>query len=434
MLRTCGCGDNGFDELFRSIPDELRLRGLSLEEPRCEQDVLKKLHQIESKNRSDLVSFIGGGFYDHFVPSVIDALVSRGEFLTAYTPYQPEASQGTLQAMFEFQSAITGLTDMETANSSVYDGGTAIYEAAMMAVRITKRKKIIMDSGVNPIYRKMIRSYTSNLELEFIDLPFVSIQCQRALLDDSIDENTAAVVVQNPNFFGAVDDYSDISEMCHAQGALLISTVYPVSLGILKTPGEMDADIAVGEAQSLGIPLSFGGPYAGFMATRKKFVRQLPGRIVGETCDSDGKKGYVLTLQTREQHIRRAKATSNICTNQALCALRALMYLCWYGNEGLAELARLCADKAAFARKRLSEIRGVKVPRDIPFFNEFIITLPVDPRHAAAGMIDRGFAPGFPLGSYYPDLSSSMLIAVTEKNSKQDIGMYAEHLEDVLWN
>ena len=432
MLKEIGV--DSIDDLFHGIPEELRARSFDLPPGKSEMEVMKTLDNLARRNATNLVTFVGGGFYDHYLPAAVDALASRSEFYTSYTPYQAEASQGILQAIYEFQSCICRLTEMEVANASLYDGGTALYEAAMMAIRTTGRNKIIMGGGVSPIYRKMMYGYTSNLKIEFVEIPDSQGHCDRRQIDKYLDESTAAVILQNPNFFGTIDDHSDISELCHSRGALVIESVYPVSLGILKTPGEMGVDISTGEGQSLGIPLSFGGPYLGFMATRKELVRKMPGRIAGATEDNRGQRGFVLTLQAREQHIRREKATSNICTNQTLCALRALIFMCLYGEKGLAELARLCRDKAEYAKKKLSEVRGVEVMQDWPTFNEFTVKLPKDPNIVIGKLIDRGFAAGFPLARYYADMPECMLVAVTEKRTKQEIGMYAEVLEDVLWN
>ncbi|NQU45024.1 aminomethyl-transferring glycine dehydrogenase subunit GcvPA, partial [bacterium] len=378
--------------------------------------------------------FLGGGFYDHYIPAAIDALAGRSEFYTAYTPYQPEASQGTLQAIYEYQTCICRLTGLEVANASVYDGGTALYEAAMMALRATGRNKIIMDGGVSPIYRKILRSYTSNLAIHFVETHVAHGEADRDAIARELDDETAAVILQNPNFFGVMDDQSDICAMCHEKGALVIQSVYPIALGLLKSPGEMGVDIATGEGQSLGIPLSFGGPYLGFMATTKKLVRKMPGRIAGETLDHQGRRGFVLTLQTREQHIRREKATSNICTNEALCALRALIYLSLLGENGLRDVAQLCLNKAEYCRQRLEQIEGVDVKRASPTFNEFTVELPRNAEWVIGEMMERGIAAGFPLSRYYPGMENFMLVAVTEKRTKQEIAMYAAHLEDVLWS
>ncbi len=434
MLKEIGFLSGDIDELFKGIPRELRARSFNIPEGISEYEVDKYLRSLARKNAVGLVSFVGGGFYDHYTPAAIDAVVSRSEFYTAYTPYQPEASQGTLQAIYEYQSCICRLTEMEVSNASLYDGGTALYEAAMMASRITGRNKIIMDGGVNPIYRKMMYSYTSNLSMEFVEVDVCHGQADREKIRGHVDGKTAAVILQNPNFFGAIDDHSDISDMCHEKGALVIESVYPVSLGVLKTPGEMGADIATGEGQSLGIPLSFGGPYLGFMATKRKYARKMPGRIVGATLDTAGKRAFVLTLQTREQHIRRDKATSNICSNEALCALRALVYMCLTGRGGLKKVARLCMEKTEYAKKRLGDVKGIEVKTSSPTFNEFVIKLPVDPNDVIGKLIDKGIAAGFPLGRYYEDLENYLLVAVTEKRTREEIDMYARELEAALWS
>ena len=430
MLAAIGAGS--VDELFREIPPALRVNRLKLPEGISEVEAYERLHALSHRNAADLVCFLGGGFYDHFIPAAVDAIAGRSEFYTAYTPYQPEAAQGTLQAVFEYQSAICRLTGMEVANASLYDGGTALYEAAMMALRITGRRQIVLDSGVSPIYRNMLAGYTRNLSIDFREIAVAHGQSDRARMDEALDTDTAAVILQNPNFFGGVDDFADIAGMAHARGCLVIVSVYPISLGLLKSPGRMDADIVTGEGQSLGLPLSFGGPYLGFMATRREYVRKMPGRLVGLTADAQGRRGFVLTLQTREQHIRREKATSNICTNEALCALRALAYLALMGKQGLREVAQLCAKKAEYAKVQLSRIPGVEVKKSAPTFNEFTLALPADASEVVNRLIDKGFAPGFPLGRYYRGMENYLLVAVTEKRTREEIGRFAEALESVL--
>ena len=434
MLQSLSIKPGEIDELFRSIPPDLRASSFDLPPGRSEMEVESLLLNLARRNATNLTTFVGGGYYDHYIPAAVDALCSRSEFYTSYTPYQPEASQGTLQAIYEFQSCICRLTGMQAANASLYDGGTALYEAAMMAIRITNRNKIIIDGGVNPIYRKMMYSYTSNLSIDFSEISATHGHSNRQEIEQHLDDQTAAVILQNPNFFGVVDNHSDICDMCHNKGALVIESVYPVSLGLLKSPSEIGADIATGEGQSMGIPLSFGGPYLGFMATRKKYVRKMPGRIAGATVDNRGNRGFVLTLQAREQHIRRDKANSNICTNQNLCALRALIFMSLYGKQGFKDLAQLCLDKTEYAKTKLAAVKGVEVMSDWPTFNEFAIRLPRNPNEVIGKLIDRGVAGGFPLGRYYPEMQEYLLVAVTEKRSKQEISIYAEMLEDVLWN
>ena len=430
MLQAIGI--SSMDELFQDIQSHQKPQTFDLPQGLNEFQVLERINQLAAKNYSNLVPFIGGGYYDHYVPSAVKAMVSRGEFYTAYTPYQPECAQGTLQALYEFQSMICTLTNMEVANASLYDGGTALYEAAMMAIRISKRTKIVMDSGVSPIYRKILRTYTSNLDFEFVELDPVHGQCDRDKIFSALDDKTAAVILQNPNFFGAMDDHSDIVSRAHELGILVIQSVYPVALGLLKTPGEMDVDIVTGEGQSLGLPLNFGGPYLGFMATKKKYIRKMPGRIIGETVDRNGKRCFVNTLQAREQHIRREKATSNICTNVSLCALQASVFMSLIGKQGFKELAQLNYEKAEFLRQELEKIEDVEVKRSSPTFNEFTVQVPVDASDLVGAMVDKGFAAGFPLGRYYPDMKNYMIIAVTEKRTKQEMLDFARCLKECL--
>ena len=431
MLRDCGV--SSIEELFKDIPPDLAPPPLNLPPGRSEQELTSHFEAVAGRNFSGLTNFLGGGFYDHYIPAAVDALANRSEFYTAYTPYQPEVSQGTLQGIYEYQSHICRLTSMEAANASVYDGGTALYEACQLALQSNRRRsRIVMDSGVNPVYRKMLLSYTANLAIDFAEAPVVHGHSDRQALFDMLDDQTAAVILQNPNFFGAVDNHEDIVEHCHQQGILVIQSVYPIAMAELVSPGEIGVDIVTGEGQSLGMPLSFGGPYLGFMACRKELARRMPGRIAGRTVDNQGREAFVLTLQAREQHIRRQKATSNICTNQALCALRAHIYLSLMGRQGLAEVAELCRSKAEYMKQRLSEIPGVDVKRGSPTFNEFTVELPINAEDFAARMVERGFAPGFPLGHYYPDLENYLLVAVTEKRTKYEMGVYAENMEAVL--
>ncbi|TAN38867.1 MAG: aminomethyl-transferring glycine dehydrogenase subunit GcvPA [Verrucomicrobia bacterium] len=427
-----GIGARGFDELFADVPVEYQTADFNVPEGRSELEMLQTLRALAAKN-STLTNFCGGGFYDHFIPSAVDALTSRGEFFTAYTPYQPEASQGTLQSIYEFQTAIARLTDMEAANASLYDGGTALFEGLMMALRITGRNKVLVDEGVNPIYRTMLRCYTRNLSIAYEEIPLADGLADRATFRQKLDKSIAAVLVQNPNFFGCLDDLTDLVEAAHGVGALAVFSVYPMSLGIVKTPGVMGADVVTGEGQSLGLPLSFGGPYLGFMATRKAHVRKMPGRIVGATHDAQGRRGFVLTLQAREQHIRREKAMSNICTNESLCALRATIYLALMGKQGFVEAARQCAVRAAYAYERLHNIPGVHPA--FPgryFFNEFALALSRDAAEVVSALIDQGIAAGFPVGRYYAGMQNVLLVACTEQRTKAEVDILAAKLENTL--
>lgn len=430
MLEAIGA--KSIEALFSDIKPESKPRSFDLPEGKSEFEVMRHLKNLSAKNATDLVCFVGAGFYDHYIPSVVDHLANRAEFYTAYTPYQPECSQGTLQAIYEYQSAICRLTGMEIANASLYDGGTALYEALMMARRITGRNRVLVDNAVSPIYRTIIYSYTKNLDIEFVEVSVQHGQSDRAAIKKHLDDKVACIILQNPNFFGAIDDHSDIASEAHRVGALVVESAYPLSLGLLKTPGEMGADIATGEGQSLGLPLSFGGPYLGFMSTKREFARKMPGRVVGETVDANNRTGYCLTLQAREQHIRREKATSNICSNEALCALRAVIYLSCVGKEGLAQVAKLNYEKAEFAKSLIGKIKGVSVKQSSPTFNEFTVVLPRDPKEVIAAMIEKGFAAGFPLTRYYKDMENYMIVAVTEKRTKEEIVCYAQSLESVL--
>jgi glycine dehydrogenase subunit 1 len=413
MLATIGVAS--IDDLFASIPKQFRLKEWDLPGGLSELAVRDLLAKMAARNDVDPVCFLGGGYYDHFIPSAVDALSGRSEFYTAYTPYQPEASQGTLQAIYEWQSTLCRLTSMDYANASLYDGGTAVFEAVTMAMRITKRDRIVIHESLNPRYLEMLETHTANLGIEIV----------RG--DDPAE--AACVIVQNPSFLGTVRDYSALAEKCHAAGALLVVSFYPVSLGMVKTPGEMGADIAIGEGQSLGMNLGFGGPYLGMMATRKEHVRKMPGRIAGETVDVDGKRGFVLTLQAREQHIRRGKAMSNICTNQALCMLRAIIHLCLLGKEGLREVAVACHSKSEYLKGQLG---FVEILNDGPTFNEFAIRLPKPAAQVVEQMADKGFYAGLPLSAVNAGGENDLLVAVTERRSKAELDAYAAALKEVL--
>ncbi len=430
MLLSCGV--RSMEELFAVIPDNLRVQSFNLPAGKSELEVFEYLTSLSRRNDARLLYFLGGGVYDHFIPAAVDALAGRGEFYTSYTPYQPECSQGTLQAIYEYQSQICRLLEMEVSNASLYDGGTALCEACGMAFGVTGRNRIVISGGLNPVYRNMIRTYTANLPIELEEIAPSPGSGSRETLFHALNEGTAAVILQNPDFFGIMDDHSDIVECCHARGILAIQSVYPVAMALLKTPGEMGMDIVTGEGQSLGLPLGGGGPYLGLMATTRKLVRKMPGRMVGRTVDRNGRESFVLTLQAREQHIRREKATSNICTNQSLCALRAHIYLSLLGREGLKQVARLCLSKTEYAKGRFRSIPGVEVPENGPTFNEFIVRLPGDAADLIGRALERGILPGLPLGQFYPSMENSMLVAVTEKRTKDDIDLLADTVEALL--
>ncbi|QLA15867.1 aminomethyl-transferring glycine dehydrogenase subunit GcvPA [Desulfolutivibrio sulfoxidireducens] len=426
-------GVSSIEELFAEIPAELRPKRLNLPPGLTEMAVRRMMERLAAKNRAETSSFLGGGFYDHYVPSASDLLISRGEFATAYTPYQPEASQGTLQAIFEYQTAASRLFEMDCSNAGVYDGGTALYEAVMMAMRHTRRKKVVVSEAVNPIYRIVLSTYTRNLRLTLQTVPHAHGTDDMAALTRAIDTETAAVVVQNPNFFGVIQDFTALFTTARTRGAVSIISGYPVLQTVLKTPGAMGADIATAEGQSLGLPLSFGGPFLGIMTCRKELVRQMPGRIAGRTKDAAGRTGYVLTLQAREQHIRRQKATSNICSNQALCALRALVNLCLAGDEGLARQAALSIENAHYAAMRLNCIPGVSLlAPDVPYGNEFTVLFPINGKRIARALMDEGIVPGFPLGRYYPGLENALLVCCTEKHGREEIDRLARRVEKAL--
>ncbi|MEK6796430.1 MAG: aminomethyl-transferring glycine dehydrogenase subunit GcvPA [Spirochaetota bacterium] len=418
MLDAIGIPD--IESLFKDIPKALRAQSFDLPAGVSEHTVRSEFKRIASMNGAPLVTFTGGGVYDHFVPAVVDAIASRSEFYTPYTPYQPEASQGTLTALFEYQTSISRLYGMDAANASLYDGGTALAEGALMALRITgDRKTIIIDGSVNPFHRQIVATTLASLAVNIVVLPPSQYGLDREALRNAMNADTAAVILQNPNFFGTVDDYTDIGNIVHERGALLVLSASPIALGMVKTPGEMDTDIAVGEGQSLGNHLSFGGPYLGIFTCKKTHIRNMPGRVAGETTDRAGRRGFVLTLQAREQHIKRHRATSNICSNQNLVALRALLYMTVMGKEGMAEAAKLNHDKAEYAKASLRK-SGFGSPEK-PTFNEFVVHLKKDASALVGALMKKGIAAGIPLGMFYPDMKNDVLVAVTEKRSKEEI-------------
>jgi glycine dehydrogenase subunit 1 len=432
MLSTIGVAS--VEELFAPIPAELRAKTFNIPAGMSEFETFSAMKALADENGQNIVNFIGGGFYDHIIPAVVDHLSGRAEFYTAYTPYQPECSQGTLQALFEYQTAICRLTGLDVSNASLYDGGTACAEAAMMALRVTGRNKIVVDGCVSPFSRQVLKTYLFNLDVEVIELAPVDGLLNRTELAQVLDDTVAAVLVQNPNFFGSIEDFTALADQVHGIGALLIGSLYPISLGIIKSPAEMGIDIAVGDGQSLGNPLSFGGPSFGYIAAKKSLIRNMPGRIIGETVDRNGKRGYVLTLQAREQHIKRHKATSNICSNQGLCALRGLIFLSAIGKEGLADLARLNRDKAEYAKAQLATLPGVTLLQSAATFNEFTLCLPKPADAVVTALLQLGIAAGVPLGQYYKGLENCLVVTVTEKRSRKEIDQLVKELGVALCN
>ncbi|MGH9930061.1 MAG: aminomethyl-transferring glycine dehydrogenase subunit GcvPA, partial [Pyrinomonadaceae bacterium] len=405
MLHQVGL--NSAAELFDSIPKDLRLtRNLNTTTALSEIELLTGFEQLATRNPgAQRTSFLGAGAYQHYIPTIVDHIISRSEFFTAYTPYQPEISQGTLQAIFEFQTLVCQLTGMEVANASMYDGSTALAEAVLMAERVTKRSKVVACGAIHPEYLEVITTYVQHAGIELLQTPIDSDTGQTSMALDSLDDKTAALVVQSPNFFGCIEDVAALAEKAHAVGALLIvSLTEAVSLALLKSPGACGADIVVAEGQSFGVPLSFGGPYVGLFATREKYARQIPGRLVGEAYDKEGRRGFVLTLATREQHIRREKATSNICTNEGLIALATTVYLETMGRRGLQQVAAQCAQKTAYAAKRIGELTGFSIPFTGPRFNEFVVRGPGAARDLLARLAsESNITGGLPLSRYYAD-------------------------------
>ncbi len=434
MLAAIGVGS--MDQLWTAAGVTNPKPELNLPEGLSEYEVTQYLAGLADKNAHDLVCFIGSGFYDHFIPAAVNEIIGRGEFYTSYTPYQPEASQGTLQAVYEYQSAICRLTEMDVANASLYDGGTALFEAMMMGVRISrgKRRKAVLAGTVSPIYREMIRCYSQNLDVELVisETPRFATATDMEQLGELLDEDTAVLLVQYPNVFGTVEDWTQVVKLAQSKKITCACSSYPTALSICRTPGDMGFDIVTGEGQALGLSLNFGGPYLGFIACREKIVRNMPGRICGRTKDLDGKDGFVLTLQAREQHIRRQKATSNICTNEGLCALAAVTYLSCIGKEGFVELGKTCAAKACYCRQQLLAIDGVEPVEQGSFFNEFVVRLPIDAGTLVGRMIDKGYAAGFPLGRYYRNRRNDLKVAVTEKRTREEIRGLAVGLEACL--
>jgi len=437
MLAEIGVETVG--DLFLDVPESARYPELELPSPLSELEILAELRSMSEEN-ADLdhhACFLGAGAYNHFAPSVVGHVIGRSEFYTAYTPYQPEISQGTLQAIFEYQSMVCALTGMDVANASHYDGATSLAEAALMAVSASrgKRRKILVSPTVHPEYRATLRTYTPGSDLT-ISNPSTKLRAdlQYPISNTQFDDNTACLIIQNPNFFGQLlpaSELKQLAEAVHAAGALLIVNTDPISLGLFTPPGEYGADIVVGEGQSLGNPLNFGGPYLGIFACREKYMRKMPGRLIGETVDTQGRRGFVLTLATREQHIRRERATSNICSNEALCALAAGAYLAAMGKSGLRKVAELCYHKAHYAAQGIAAISGFDLVGDKPFFKEFVVRCPKPPSQINQALLERGIIGGYDLGRDYPHLENHMLLCVTEMNSRAEIDRLVETLREI---
>lgn len=435
MLATIGV--RSIDDLFANVGDEHRLKNL-LDIPKgiSEPELMADLTQLANQNKpaadGEMVCFLGGGVYDHFSPTVVEHLATRSEFVTAYTPYQAEASQGSLQAFYEFQTMISTLTGMDVANASLYEQASAVAEAVLMAGAITKRKKVLFASeAVHPDTRQVIRTLTYEQPIEPIRLPAKDGLVDLDALSNALDDTVGSVVIQSPNFFGLVERVADVVKMAHDVGALVIQSVDPISCSLLKRPGELDVDIAVGEGQSLGIPMSYGGPFLGFFACREAYLRKMPGRIVGMGQDANGKRGFCLALQTREQHIKRERATSNVCTNQGLIAFRAAVHMAAMGKTGLRKQAELCFDKAHYAANRVQELSGYDLKFSGPFFREFVVQSKHDVQKVLDHCRSQNILAGVPLGQWFDDMDDCFLVAVTEKRSKTEIDALIEALSTV---
>jgi glycine dehydrogenase subunit 1 len=435
MLDTIGV--KSLEDLFKDVPAEHRFPKLDLPPALTEMEVAAELGEIAMANenlRTDLVSFLGAGAYNHYIPAAVDHILQRGEFYTAYTPYQPEISQGTLQAIFEYQSLMCALTGMEVSNASHYDGATAVAESVNMAYAQYrgKRTRVVISPAVHPQYRETLRTYVQGVPLELAgDEPKADLDAGPEALESLINDNTALVIVQYPDFFGRVYDFTRLIEIAHEKGSLVCVAANPIALGLFKTPGEMGADIVVGEGQPLGIPLSFGGPYLGIFTTRKQYIHKMAGRLVGETVDSRGQRAFVLTLTAREQHIKRERAISNICSNQGLMALAATVYLSLLGQIGLRQVAQLCYHKAHYAAEKISQVKGFSTCFDTPFFHEFSVCCPRPVSEVNDRLLEHGFIGGYDLGQDYPSLKDHMLVAVTEMNTRDEIDALVSALAEV---
>lgn len=425
-------GASTIEDLFEAVPSAQRFPALDLPEGMSELEVISEMQALAEANEhaGDFALFRGAGAYHHFIPSAVDHMLRRGEFFTAYTPYQPEVSQGTLQAIFEYQSMMAALTGMDAANASHYDGATSLAESVTVALDVTRRKrtKVVLSPGIHPHYRAVVRTYHQWGEVEFTGDDQMRSTAEVAAM---IDENTAMVAVAYPNYLGQIEDIPALAAKAHEAGALLVVVANPMALALLKSPGELGADITVGEGQPLGIPLSFGGPYLGFFAVRNEYVRRIAGRIVGETLDKEGRRAFVMTLRPREQDIRRDKASSNICTNQGLMALAATVYMSLLGKHGLKQAASLCYHRAHYAADQIAALPGFEVRRALPFFHEFMVKCPVPVSEINEALIVRGIIGGVDLGVDYPHLKDHMLLCVTEMNNRAEIDLLVAALEEI---
>lgn len=429
MLEAIGV--NSFDDLLTGIPAKLRVKDLSISEATSELELRRELEKIGSANQStsSTLSFLGGGSYEHFIPAALPQLMGRNEFYTAYTPYQPEASQGTLQVIFEYQSLIAELTGMDVSNASHYDGGTSLAEAGLLALRHTERRKILAARSVHPHYRQVLQTYLEAADFTLEEFGFEEDgRFNRREFENLIDEEIGGVIFQTPNFFGVVEDLTHVADLLHSKGALFIVSSNPLSLGVLRSPGEWGADLSVGEGQVLGLPLGFGGPYLGYFAATKELLRKIPGRLAGMTMDREGKRAFVLTLQAREQHIRRERASSNICTNQGLCALGACIYLTLLGKAGVREVGELNVDRANYLREQIAKIPGFRVNQTATIFNEFLVYSDKPFSKISEKLLGQRILPGIDVSSFYPEFKNAFLVCATETKTQEDLDRFVKEL------
>jgi glycine dehydrogenase subunit 1 len=433
MLKAIGV--RNIEDLLADIPEAVRLkRALALPPALSEMELVKYMNELAEKNQDTChtVSFLGGGSYDHYIPAAVDHVISRSEFYTAYTPYQAEVSQGTLQAIYEYQSLVCELTGMDAANASMYDGASGLAEATLLAHAATKRGEFLISEAVHPNWRQVVETYCQGMAVDIRTIPLKDGVTDMAKLREMVTDKTACVVLSQPNFFGCIEEAGEAGKIAHAKGAMFILACDPMSWSLLKSPAEYGADVVVAEGQPFGLPMSFGGPYLGIFAARKDYVRLMPGRIVGVTQDKEGRRGFVLTLQTREQHIRREKATSNICTNEGLCALAATVYLTLMGKQGFRQVGELCLQKAHYLYDEILKLKGFGPTFKTPFFKEFAVRTPIPAGELAKRLLPKGFFAGVDLGGFYPEYKDSLLIAVTEKRTKQEMDRFVAVLKEAM--